>query len=115
MYGKKTLTIEYAELQILYWIRVKETLMCLDECQDDNLETRVIKKYLKLGSLSDVAFELNNEGFRNISPRTRQRIKFYSNDISDIIRTCSIENDFMLNLARQLLDNHYNFTAKIYN
>lgn len=111
----KSITVESAEKQIQYWTKVRDILLRISEAENDDLDTRIIKKYLKLGSVVAVATELNTEGILTTSKTTGKPCKFISNDISEVIREHSIPDIEMLELARTILADHSAFINRMYN
>ena len=112
---RKNITIEDAEKQIAYWSEVRNILLRIIEKEDDDLPTRIIKKYLKLGSVIEVATELNAEGYQTISKSTGNPCKFNSNAVSDTIRDVPIEDRSMQILAQSILADHSAFVNRIFN
>ena len=112
---RKNITLEDVDRQIAYWSEIRNILLRSNEKADDDLPTRVIKKYLKLGSVSEVAIELNEEGYQTISKATGNLIKFNSNAVSDVIRDAVIEDYAMQALAQNILADHSAFINRIYN
>lgn len=111
----KQLTVEVAEKQIEYWEKIRAILLRITERPDDDISTRIIKKYLKLGSVSAVATELNSEGYLTKSRSTGKPCKYSSNDISDTIRGIAISDREMQVLAQMILQDHSAFINRIFN
>ena len=109
------LTVESVECQIRYWENVRQILLRTDETPDDSIETRIVKKYLRLQKVVEVAKELNNENYTLTSQATGKPRKYTANDISDIIRHAKIDDEEMLNLARAILKDHTAFINRLYN
>jgi len=111
----KYLTVESVECQIRYWENVRQILLRTDETPNDNIETRIVKKYLRLQNVAKVAKELNNENYTLISQATGKPRKYTSNDVSDTIRHAEIDDKEMLNLVRIILKDHTAFINRLHN
>ena len=115
MARSKVITVEIAEKQIREWEKIRDILGRITESAEDSIELRIVKKYLRCGSVADVAKELNGEGFLTKSKATGNPCKFSSNDVSDVIRSGSIEDTEMLALARKILQDHTTFMNRLFN
>ena len=115
MARSKVITVEIAEQQIQTWELIRDILLRIPETNEDDGNTRIIKKYLKYGSVATVATEMNNEGYRKINESTGQPRKLSSNDISEVIRDGEIADKEMQALARMILDDHTAFINRIFN
>ena len=115
MARSKVITVELAEQQIREWEKIRNILNRISESAEDSIEVRMIKKYLRCGSVAEVARELNDEGFLTVSKTTEKPCKFVSNDVSDTIRNHSIDDLEMLNLARMILKDHTAFMNRLFN
>lgn len=115
MARSKVITVEIAEQQIQTWELIRDILLRTPEKEDDDVNTRVIKKYLRCGSVATVATEMNNEGYGAISKATGKPCKLSSNDISEVIRTAEIADKEMQALARKILEDHSAFINRIFN
>lgn len=115
MARNKVITIELAERQIQEWEKIRNILYRIPESEGDSIDVRIIKKYLRCGSVAEVAKELNDEGFLTVSKTTGKQRKFVSNDVSDTIRDKTIEDGEMLNLARAILRDHTAFMNRLFN
>lgn len=57
--------------------------LCLEPIkEDENLDTKIYKKYLEVESVKNVAIWLNEKGYRIESPATGEKIKYQSNDVT---------------------------------
>ena len=57
--------------------------LCLEQIEEeDNLDTKIYKKYLELENVKNVAIWVNEQGYRIASPSTGEMIKYQSNDIT---------------------------------
>lgn len=57
--------------------------LCLEQIEeDDNLDTKIYKKYLEVENVKNVAIWLNEQGYRVESPATGEKIKYQSNDVT---------------------------------
>ena len=115
MARSKVITVEMAEQQIKNWEHIRDILLRIPETDTDDGGTRIIKKYLKCGSVTAVATEMNNEGFETVSKSTGKPCKLSSNDISDFIRNGEIADKDMHALARMILDDHTAFINRTFN
>ncbi len=115
MARSKVNTVEIAEQQIKNWEHIRDILLRIPETDEDDRDTRIIKKYLKCGSVATVAAEMNNEGYEKISESTGKPCRLSSNDISDFIRNGEIADKDMHALARMILDDHTAFINRIFN
>ena len=115
MARSKVLTVEIAEQQIRNWEKIRDILLRIEEKENDDFYTRIVKKYLKYGSVSLVASELTEEGFRVQSKSTGKPCKISTNDISNVIRDYSIDDCEMQQLAQMILSDHTAFMNKLFN
>ena len=109
------LTMEFVDQQIHHWQNVRQILLRIEEHPTDSIETRIYKRYLKLGNVATVAKELNEEGFRLLNETTGKQLKFTSNDVSDFIRSKKIDDEEMMQLTRTILKDHTAFANKHWN
>lgn len=104
-------TVEYADAQIAKWVKIKEVILRSEVRDDDDLNVKVYKLYLKHTSVAEVAKILAGEGVRVDDGRR----KISSNDISGIIREQEIDDSELQELVRNIHRNATMIMDKYYN
>lgn len=93
------LSLEIIDKQLTFWQTMKEVWVRCDPLATDDLETLVCKLYIRMSNVTNVQKAIREMG---LAPRG-----FDSNDVSAIIRKCSIADVELARCARALLDSNW--------
>lgn len=97
---------------------IKRILAAIDKYEeikeDDSLETIVLKKYLVIGKVKDVADEINALGYRIKTETWAKERKYSSNDITNIINEAKDVDQELKDVVQKMFGENYNIMMKRY-
>lgn len=112
------ITAKRIDEKLRKWQRVKNAwdapVIPDNEVTEENLTLFIYQSYLHLQSVTNVYKKINELGFTKKSPAGNQ-VKYKSNDISDTIRNCDIEDHDLQAICRWILTDNSEYIDYLYN
>lgn len=97
---------------------IKRILAAIDKYKEikegDSLETIVLKKYLVIGKVNEIANDINALGYSVKTETWAKERKYTSNDISKIIREAKESDKELIEVVQKIFGENYNMAMRRY-